>query len=100
MANLIKIQNQQEYDYLKEYLLNGTLPLFNTKSDKITFVRKTRKMVVLNNRIFIETNNGPLEYLEDFGENNKRVKIQTVHMASHRGRDALYHELKNKYYNI
>lgn len=101
MANRLEIKTEEEYDNFKKYLEEGVLPSFESMSAKKIFIQKTKKMRMLNQRIYIESlNSEPLEYLEDFKPDKKTNCIQEVHSVSHRGEKALFNELKQKYYNI
>ena len=74
------------------------MPESPRKSQKILFLKKTRKITLIINRIPVNTYNiGPLAYIEDRDVERKTHIISNNRLNSHRGLSSLYRELSNKY---
>jgi hypothetical protein len=83
-----------------EYLRNNQLPNFENASKKQLFIKKCRKLILINERIFVSLELNPLEYICSFETERKFDLINRINMQSHRGIHTLFNELKNLYYNI
>jgi len=63
MAARIIISTPDEYQSILVYKLTNQLPGFETTSQRQTFLRKCEKLIIINNRIFVDMRPNPLEYI-------------------------------------
>ncbi|KAG0442557.1 Pro-Pol polyprotein [Dictyocoela muelleri] len=100
MGNLIKITTIEEYNNLIAFKIHKLIPNNLNPNQIKKFKAKAKKIEVLNNEIFIKSKYGLLKYVPEYLNDLKYKYIEEIHEKCHRGINAIFNEIKRKYYNI
>ncbi|KAF7685318.1 hypothetical protein CDIK_3934 [Cucumispora dikerogammari] len=95
------VKNQEEYNNIKNFLLNGSLSNFNDKKSKKRFISKEEDFLVVENLLYKkEVCGNHKRVIHEMDLETMRIECALVHKQTHMGYNKTEQFINDNYFTI